>query len=284
MTYKSISRACSCINCKFVLSAEKLSLHFLSKACKNGSAKNPSKKFPIGLLTCPFCEKECKNHNSLCQHAVRCKLNPNRVVHSHSKGGNIYGKPSWSKGLTKDTDARIAKSCKTRAENIASGKTVIPPGKPLSTEHRQKLSKLAIERGFGGVRQSKKILHNGVKLGSTYELILAKSLDLNKVKWELPKRFFYIDPNGKTRTYTPDFYLPEYNLYLDPKNDFLIKNVNPHLGFSDLQKIDLVQLQNNITVLVLNKNQLSWESIMELLDRLARSSPGYKSGPSLSRG
>lgn len=42
---------------------------------------------------------------------------------------------------------------------------------------------------------------------------------------------------GIKHTYTPDFYLPEYNVYLDPKNDYLINNINPGLGFKDVDKI-----------------------------------------------
>lgn len=60
-------------------------------------------------------------------------------------------------------------------------------------------------------------------------------------------------------------YLPEYDLYLDPKNDFLINNINPQFGYSDIEKIHLVEAQNKIRVLVLNKDQLNWESIKILI-------------------
>lgn len=35
----------------------------------------------------------------------------------------------------------------------------------------------------------------------------------------------YWDDDGKQRRYVPDFYLPKYDLYLDPKNDYLIKKI-----------------------------------------------------------
>jgi hypothetical protein len=68
-------------------------------------------------------------------------------------------------------------------------------------------------------------------------LKLAISLDENNIKWDTCSRFNYIDRFGKSRTYTPDFYLIDYDVYLDPKNDFLINNINPSLGFSDKEKI-----------------------------------------------
>jgi hypothetical protein len=92
-----------------------------------------------------------------------------------------------------------------------------------------KQSLQAKERGFGGVRQSKKINYKGILLGSTYELKLAKSLDENNIIWTKPKRISYIDPFGKERTYEADFYLPSYDVYLDPKNDFLIKKYKPKI-------------------------------------------------------
>lgn len=119
----------------------------------------------------------------------------------------------------------------------------------------------AIERGFGGVTQSRWIEYNGKTLGSSYELKVAESLDKNNIKWDTCKRFKYVDKNGKNRTYTPDLYLLDYDIYLEPKNDFLIENINPNLGFMDVEKIKWAEEQNNIKVILLNKNQLSWEYI-----------------------
>lgn len=31
-------------------------------------------------MKCKYCNKECKNKNSLAQHECRCKDNPNRIV------------------------------------------------------------------------------------------------------------------------------------------------------------------------------------------------------------
>jgi len=107
--------------------------------------------------------------------------------------------------------------------------------------------------------------YKGTKLGSSFELSVAKSLDENNIQWCKPSPIKYRDPTGKIRLYFPDFYLPEYDVYLDPKNDFLINNPNPYHGFKDVDKIKWAEEYNNVRVLVLNRSQLSWESISSLL-------------------
>lgn len=95
-----------------------------------------------------------------------------------------------------------------------------------------------------------------VWLESSYEHKVAVELDKNNIKWERPLHLTYSIDN-KTRRYYADFYLNEFDVYLDPKNDFLIKK--------DKLKIDTVCLQNNVTVIVLNKHQLDWNSIQLVL-------------------
>jgi len=133
-------------------------------------------------------------------------------------------------------------------------------------EMRKSQSDHAKRRGIGGKFINNRIEYKDVKLGSGYELKVAISLDENNIIWEKPKSFEYTDPNGKNRKYTPDFYLPEYDVYLDPKNDFLINNVNPAMGFSDITKIELVEIQNSIKVFILDKTQLSWYSILKMIN------------------
>ena len=47
-------------------------------------------------LECKYCGKLCKNKNSLAQHELYCKGNPNRKVYKR-----------WNDGLTKETDQRL---------------------------------------------------------------------------------------------------------------------------------------------------------------------------------
>lgn len=57
-----------------------------------------------------------------------------------------------------------------------------------------------------------------VLLDSSWEEVLAKRLDHLNIIWERPSVPVMYQIDGVSRRYFPDFYLPEYDLYLDPKN------------------------------------------------------------------
>lgn len=65
--------------------------------------------------------------------------------------------------------------------------------------------------------------YKGVMLDSSWELALAKRLDELGVGWERPKPLKWTDQHGLTHNYFPDFYLPEYDIYIDPKNPHAVK-------------------------------------------------------------
>ena len=57
-----------------------------------------------------------------------------------------------------------------------------------------------------------------LRFRSRFELQLAKGLADNKVKFEYEsKKFLYVP---KPRTYTPDFYLVESDIYIEAKGSF----------------------------------------------------------------
>ena len=122
-----------------------------------------------------------------------------------------------------------------------------------SKAYRQSLSIRAKENGFGGKRNSKRFYYKNICLDSSYEVKIAKDLDKNNILWTRPAHFLWRDGTGEQHRYYPDFYLPKFNVYLDPKNDYLIKK--------DKNKIKRVAEQNNIKLYVLNKNELKWISI-----------------------
>lgn len=170
---------------------------------------------------CSYCGKECKSINSVRQHERFCALNPFREE-CHFKEYNKHRVSVWNKGLTKETDERVAMSSQ-KASNTLKGRK----GHPHTEEYKKRMRELAIQQGLGGFNMRKaKIEYNGVKLDSSYELRVAEDLDRNSILWERSSSFSY-EFNGIEHKYTPDFYLPDYNVYLDPKNDYLIHNKNP---------------------------------------------------------
>jgi hypothetical protein len=96
----------------------------------------------------------------------------------------------------------------------------------------------------------------GIILESSYEVRVAEILDKLSIEWIKVRHGYIWNDNGKKRRYIPDFYLPKQNIFLDPKNDYLIKK--------DKQKIDSAMKLNNIKVAVLS-NDLINEEFIELL-------------------
>lgn len=142
---------------------------------------------------------------------------------------------------------------KTRTQKLASDLFE----RKFTKEGLEKLSKIAKERNLGGYRPhpNKGKRYKGIWFDSEWEVKVAKSLDKNNIKWVRPKEGFVW--NDKGNKYYPDFFLEDYNIYLDPKNDYLIGK--------DKLKIEQAQLRNNISVFVLKENQLSWKEIKALI-------------------
>lgn len=268
-------------NCKYCSKECKSlrGLHKHERHCKNNPDRIPQADYEYKIDTqtgiCKYCGKFCKNQNSLRNHERCCKENPDRQLTNAANPDwlaemqrRARKKPRWNKGLTKETDQRISDAAKKVSEGYASGRLVAKnKGKSMPETQRQALSDFArsnqYEKHFG---KRKIFEYNGFKFISSYEVDVAKSLDENNIKWIQPKRFPYKDLNGKLHYYTPDLYLPDYDIYLDPKNDFLIEYENPQFGYKDVDKIKWVEEYNSIKVIVLNKEQLSWSVIKKLIE------------------
>jgi hypothetical protein len=162
---------------------------------------------------------------------------------------------SWNTGLTKETDKRVAKM----AKSISTAMKKNPSGVATWTkeQHRQH----AIKVRFGGYRNSAgrskkfKVLDsygNDVLLQSSYEFRCSVILNEMQIKWLRPKALKYDNKN-----YFADFYLADYDVYLDPKNSYKIK--------IDDEKITKVKEQNSIKLFILKEEDLTKEFISYIL-------------------
>lgn len=238
------------MHCKNEVAVYQFDKHFNSEQCNKGKSGKYLKK--TLNLTCIFCEKISVNTNSAAQHSIRCNFNPNKIK---IKGG-MSGKVSHKKGKTKYTEPSLMKQSETLKARIKSGE-IKTTGRPHSQETKEKLSIIMSERIKRNIRFSKMENYKGIWLESSYESIVARELDKNDIKWERPSALKW-SYNDRIRRYLPDFYLPDFNVYLDPKNDYLIKK--------DKLKIELTSLQNNVTIIVLNKEELQWEKIKKKIE------------------
>lgn len=199
-------------------------------------------------MQCQYCSRVLADRPAAkAKHEKSCRSNPDSVP----------GSNQWSRANYKITD-----ETRRVLSNRASGRI-------HSAETKRKLSKIAKESGLGGQVSRKTIYHKGFVLHSSYELCLAKSLDENDVKYERGMSLKYIGSDGEWHRYYPDFYLPEFDVYLDPKNDFLIRK--------DKDKIQRVRDQNGVNILVLDKTMLQW---CQLVTHLPCKQPDGGSSPS----
>jgi hypothetical protein len=158
-------------------------------------------------MYCRYCNKECKNKNSLAQHEIRCKHNPNKINTSNCFGNlNPIYRQAWNKGLTKETDIRLKKI----SESLS--KTFKENGGTFKGRHHSKETLEKLKRS-GGLRvnsgRSKKGWYKGFYLRSTYELVyVIYNLDHN-IHFKPCKRIYLYEYNGEKHRYYPDFELDD---------------------------------------------------------------------------
>ena len=93
------------------------------------------------MFICKFCGKVCKNQNSLSNHERLCKKNPNHKESSFVKYNKEKG-CAWNKGLTKETDERVAKGANKLKLKYETGEFVAPgKGTHRTKEEKEHLSK-----------------------------------------------------------------------------------------------------------------------------------------------
>lgn len=105
-------------------------------------------------------------------------------------------------------------------------------------------SRLARENpNCGGETNYKRYVYNDITMDSAWEVEIAQWMDAHQVKWTRSRKmmFHWTDETGAKRRYYPDFYLPDHNVYLDPKNKYLIEK--------DRYKILAAQRENGITII-----------------------------------
>ena len=73
------------------------------------------------MLNCKFCGKECKNKNSLSQHQIRCRSNPDRIDMSGSNNPhfNKKGSNQWKSG-----DYIISDETRHKMSTVHKGKSI----------------------------------------------------------------------------------------------------------------------------------------------------------------
>jgi hypothetical protein len=196
----------------------------LAKQKMSKSQKGNKNGFKNGKPVCINCRKEI-NYNT-----TRCSLCFHKLLSKKLKGI----KPS--------------QQCLKAAKKANSH--------PMSKEQKENISKSLLGKNKGknsalfGKKAPfiKKIKYKHIKMRSSWEVAYAKYLDKNNIKWLYEPKTFDL---GNT-TYTPDFYLPETDTYIeikgrwfkDSKEKFLLfKKKYYSVNITLLTKKELAQLK-----------------------------------------
>ena len=202
-------------------------------------------------MNCMYCNKVCKSPNSLRNHERLC---PNNKERKYVK--RIYNnRVAWNKGLNKNTDERVKKNANDIAQTV---RQKVKDGTfrvtRMGPEARQKLSEEQSLKNRGG--KCKWFEVNGVSVQGKWEYNIATKLVELGIKWTKPKTnndLFKYELDGKIRSYAPDFFLPEYDVYLEVKG---------HWWGNDKDKMDAVIAQHpDKKVIIIEKDD--YERILQ---------------------
>lgn len=209
---------------------------------------------------CAICNKpitvnNIKKHMANCDIAVKV---PKRlhVDYDPNSGYSNGTRVGWNKGLTKNTSDAVRRCGETWSSRNS--------GRPCKESTKRKLS-ISLKGRIGGYKVNggrstryavTDSFGTACTLQSSYELQLSEILNKLALRWIRPAPLTYV-LNDKSHKYYPDFYLCDYKIYLDPKNDYLIK--------IDDSKIRAVREQRLIKLAILSKADLTESRVKDVL-------------------
>ena len=199
---------------------------------------------------CKYCGEDfshLEKGSLIANHVKWCHKNPKReeyintlaetrknITQDSREKGNAKLKIAHAHGVYKDAPS---KGVETKRRNGTLGHTEGSKKKiqekALASPHRR------LRKGI--------IEYKGILLESSWELALATRLDNIGVEWTRPAPIPWTDKEGLKHNYFPDFYLPEYDLYLDPKN--------PQARKVQKKKLEILLTQYKNIVILLTKKE-----------------------------
>jgi hypothetical protein len=176
------------------------------------------------MFICKFCGKVCKNKNSLMNHSRLCKNNPDKEY-------SIFREPEFKrkkreKGCENQyTKAKRLGLPKPEMSEVARKKlsnNIKKRSKEWNKKNGVKISITVNQKVKNGewhtsLAKHMHIDYNGIDLHGTWEFKYVQYLDANQIKWIRCKENFEYTYENKVRKYTPDFYLPETDTYIEIK-------------------------------------------------------------------
>lgn len=171
----------------------------------------------------------CKSPNSC--NAIRKKnsesLRNKEIIWKNGHPKGYKNKTGWSKGLTKDTDERVKRISISLKTKIKKGEFKTNKGLKMSNEFKLKRRQEMLGRYSNGFEVKcgrapkydyESPVAGNIKVDGSWELKVAQYLDIIGYDWiRNKKRFEYINELGEYSTYCPDFYIIDFDCYIEVK-------------------------------------------------------------------
>lgn len=203
--------------------------------CDYGCGQEAKFKFKNGKVCCSEFYSQCPSLRKKNSAGLKKAHNEGRL-----KGWPISNeKRAWSKGLTKETDERINKIAENLKNRYKNGE-IIPhfKGKHHSKETKERISIKRTDYIHNADTHVKWfIVSNGqkeLKVQGTWERDVANKLTELGVQWTR-KSLIY----DGFRRYTPDFYLPDLNIFIEVKGFLKKHDIEKTIKVLQEHRIDL---------------------------------------------
>jgi hypothetical protein len=213
------------------------SLNSHARFCKSYTKTKKKSQYldTDGLYKCE-CGRSFEKSQSLNSHFSRCLIHRNGNPPINNRGGG-----GWSKDLTKNDHPAILKMSKS-LESVSKGKVGIPHTEETKKKMSLKRINFLEENPDSNIKWY--LVNNGerdIKVQGMWEKNVADWLNKLKIKWDRHR----ISYEGH-RTYTPDFWIPDYNFYIEVKG---------WLSNRDIDKMRNVIKETGIKIKILSKKE-----------------------------
>lgn len=216
---------------------------------------------------CKYCQKECKNLNSLTQHEIRCDLNPRRIIIKRNK---------WTKEM-KDNMSIIMKDRNTNKNRDWSAESLDKISKwskkfnkDYWTDDKRNLHSDKMKDVVSKNQDSysinnisgrvKNIEYNEFRLRGNWELSVAKWLDKNNIRWTNKINGHTYTFKNRDHLYFPDFYLIDLDIFIEVKG--YEREIDKYKWFYFPKKLIILR-QNEISLI--NKGNPDYKTILKLI-------------------
>lgn len=204
-------------------------------------------------LFCQFCSKVCKNKNSQVNHQRLCKSNPNRQSTHFQTEYNKTRKPTNQfikaeyLGLEKPAVSELVKTILTENNKTRNWDD------EAKQKHSLSMKRAVLENPESYTKSNRGRVKHIKKYGLTFD----GSWELKFYEWCLSKNIKIIDNKeffdyifkGKSHLYNPDFYLPDYDIFVEVKGYYDEKDLAKWEHFNKklfILKDDSIKLIDNM--------------------------------------